>query len=170
MEKGRTIRLLRLTIVITFIVLGASAANLVVQPPEEEPDTEFYILGSDNSGDPTAGRYVESFRSTNGSIYFGIEHRLDTTQQYTLIVQLQQAYEVDESIIIVERMNVKSIQVRVSPETTEVRRMAVDRPIDRQYSRAVFLVFLGPAPQNPSIENAHRSTYIWLNTETEANR
>jgi uncharacterized membrane protein len=166
MNRERTVRLLYVTVLLVFVVFAGGVANLISNPPAEEEATEFYLLTNNGSGELVAGGYSDQVGTSNGSVYLGIEHELKDTQQFTVIVQVQQITDIQNDTTVVERRNVESIPIRVEPETATLRRVELNLTSDRQYSRVAFLLYPGSPPSDPSIRNAHRSTYVWVDPET----
>lgn len=165
MNQERTVRLLNVTALLVLLIVAGSAAAVVVNPPDREPETEFYILAGNESGEPVAGGYSGQIMA-NGSIYVGIGHELDTPQQYTLVVQLQQVDTDGDTTEVTQTRNVDSISIQVSPGSRTVRPVDLSLGSDQQYSRIAFLLYRGSVPPDPSIGTAHRSTYVWLEPQT----
>lgn len=170
MNRKRTVRLLDVTALLVLVIIAGSTAAVVIDPPEEEPATEFFILSDNGSGEPVAGGYSEQLRTTDGSIHLGIEHGLEETRRYTLVVQLQRINVAENSTEVVERTNIETIPIRVDPGARALHQVDLNRASDQQYSRIAFLLYLDSAPSDPSIENAHRSTYVWVDPQTEADQ
>lgn len=169
MNRERTVRLLNVTALLVLLIVAGGAAAVVVNPPEQEPETEFYILAGNGSGEPIAGGYAEQV-TENGSIHVGIEHGLETPQQYAVVVQLQRVNVTGNSTEVTGTRNVGTVPVRVDPGARTVRPIDLSGVSDRQYSRVAFLLYRGSAPPDPSIGNAHRSTYVWLDPQTGSDR
>jgi uncharacterized membrane protein len=168
MNREQTMRLLTLTMILTFAIIAVSAGNLIVNPPDREADTEFYILSGNSSSTPVAGGYADRLRTGNGSIYVGIEHDLETSERFTVVVQLQEAYVVDNTTYVNASTDLDPIRISVEPETRTLHRIDFERLLDQRYSRVTFLLYQGSPPQNPSIQNAYRSAHVWVSTDTEA--
>jgi len=58
--------------------------------------------------------------------------------------------------------------ISVAPGETKRYRHTVDREVPDGEYRLTYLLYVGDAPENPTIRNSYRQVHIWLGSDSSA--
>lgn len=143
------------------VVAAASVGYAVAGPTPGERFTELYLLSEDESGELVADEYPTEFvRGEPGSLVVGVDNHEGRPVDYTLVVLAQ---TVNDTGTVVSEREVRRFHPRVAANDTWLGRHAVVPETTRSRLRLVYLLYEGPAPSDPSVENAYRRARLWVN-------
>jgi uncharacterized membrane protein len=146
---------------VALVALLASVAYAGGAPQQGAPFTEVYLLAENESGGPpVAEGYPTTFVAGEGHpLYVGIENHEHRTVSYGVVAV---AETVGPDGTVTDRRELDRFGVRVPPG----ERAVVERDIaPRRTAESVrlrFLVYEGPAPEDPAAERADQAVNLWV--------
>lgn len=158
--------LLNVLLVFSVLVLVAGGAYLAIAAPslpDAEPHTEYYLLSENEEGDLTANDLPTELSTGSAEpIHVGIENREGETRTYTTVVLQQQVTLADDG------SEVESVE---SEEELDRFETTVDAGESEETEYELtptaggdvhvwFLLYQGDVPDDPSPENADRTTRL----------
>ncbi|KTG11026.1 hypothetical protein AUR64_07630 [Haloprofundus marisrubri] len=165
---------------VTNVVLAAAlvfsvgtVAYSVSTDAQGEQYTELYVLNASESGQPDASTYPDELVVGEPTrLLAGVENHEGTAQAYTLVVQLQRVdagTDSESEPTVVESQRVARINRSLdSGEQWQIpHRVVPDERVSGERVRLTYLLYRGDAPQQPTVENAYRTTYIWVSVADE---
>lgn len=149
--------------VLTLVLGGAYLAVAAPSLPDTEPHTEYYLLGENENGELTADALpTELSAGSAEQVYVGIENHEGETRTYTTVV-LQQQVTLSDDGRNVESVNSQEELDRfeTTVEDGETERVGYElSPTAGGDVHVWFLLYDGEVPENPSPENADRTTRL----------
>jgi len=146
-----TEKILRTFLAISILALVGTVAYLSIVPHEQEPFTEFYILGTDGKADNYTTEYVQG---ESGTVIIGITNHEHRTVNYTLDVRLE-----NESLPLPE--NLKNI--KLDDNTTLEEPLEITPSVEGENMELQFLLFNETEKEVP-----YRDLRLWINVAEEA--
>ena len=157
-----------LTIVLAVSIVAAvsmTAYALVV--PAEGPGFTTLSLGtrSDDGGFTAAGYPTQVADGTAVDLTIAIENNEGTTREYTLVVVIQRLSDPNQGRIV-EQRELGRFTERIDRGEKAYIDHSVDPEITGRNLRLVYLLYEKPPPAQPTIENAHRSVFLWIDVNS----
>ncbi|WP_255149582.1 DUF1616 domain-containing protein [Halorarius halobius] len=148
------------------VLLAVAATGFAfVAPAEGESYTQVSLL-TEQGDELVAGGYpTELTFGESASVVSAVENHQGRTVSYTAVVVLQQVDTDGGEPTVVRQQELDRAQATVAAgETWQVRHDLTPRTTGTDL-RLTYLLFVGDAPANPSVENAHRHLYLWVDVE-----
>lgn len=162
--------LLSVLLVVSLVAAGASVANEVTTPPGDADLTELYLLTENESGRLVADDYPTEFAAgETRRMHVGLTNHEGRQISYTIVVELQRVDPADgssESSVTQEEELYRTRQ-SVSPGESWVEMVSLTPNLTGSNLRLAVLAYVGPPPQNPTVENAYRETHLWVNVTAD---
>ncbi|QSG11349.1 Membrane associated protein with extracellular Ig-like domain, a component of a putative secretion system [Halapricum desulfuricans] len=153
------------TVAVVAAVVVAAGGVFVVASTDEtgETFTEFLVLGTD--GDRlVAGSYpTETVAGESVTVTLGIENQESREQSYTVVTQLQMVTREDGRTRVLGQETFEPVRLTVATEETLRHEHTLTPTQVGPNQRLVFLLYRGEPPATPTIDNAYRSTHLWVN-------
>jgi len=150
-------------LVASLLILAVSVGYTLAVPSEGERFTEFYLLTEDDSGELVADGYPTTVApSETEPLVVGVSNNEGESTNYTIVVELQRIEPTGNTTAVVEQRQLHRFEMGIEPNETKLRRHTVTPPLTGQRLRLMYLLYRGPAPQNPTIESAYRETHLWI--------
>ncbi len=146
-----TEKTLRVFLAISVLALVGSIVYVTIVPQEQEPFTEFYILGPDGTANNYTTEYVQG---DSGTVIIGITNHEHRTMDYTMDVRLE-----NESLPLPE--NLKHIQLE--DNTTLEEPLEITPSLEGKDMELQFLLFNETEKDVP-----YRDLRLWINVTEEA--
>ena len=163
--RTRTDLVLNVAVALTVVLVVSSAVYAVAAPRGSEAITEFYLLTeNETNGELVADEYPTEFvRGEPKPLVVGIENHERRPVNYTVVVALQRIDDRNGSTTVVEQRRVGRFRVRVGANESRLRRHTVAPPMTGERLRLAYLLYRGPVPRNPTVENAYREIHLSVN-------
>lgn len=159
---------LNVLLVLSILLATASVGYAVLVPKDGESFTEFYLLTENESGDLVADDYPTNFTAGESqSVTIGIGNQEHQRTNYTVVVQLQRV-DRDRSgntttLTVQERQELDRLQTQLAHNETWLQSYDVTPRMTGRDLRLAFLLYRGPVPSDPTLDNAYRETHLWVN-------
>jgi len=145
---------------VSILLAAGSVTFAVAAPTEGEAFTEFYLLTENETGDLVAGDYPTEFTTGESRpVVVGIENHEGQPVGYTVVVALQRV-RTDGTVLETRELDRFSVELDAGSTWHEER--SVTPTTDGRRLRVAFLLYRGDLPANPSVNNAYRSTDLWV--------
>lgn len=145
-------------LVSALLALGGFGYALVVPKADATSYTSVSLL-TENGARYVAEDYPAHVQPGEPvELTLSIENLERTSTEYTVLVTFDQ---MNESGSVVERTRVRRFRERVPPGDAWNWTHTVERPPGGRL-RLTYLVFVSEPPENPSVDNAYRSVYLWM--------
>jgi uncharacterized membrane protein len=151
-----------LNIGLAILIVAGGVAVVVDDPDGTTQFTEFYLLHSDQSDDPTMSEFLSTTEPGEPErIQAGITNHENQRQQYSVVVQLQRAVVTERSVRVVERRQLDEFDVELAHN--ETARVSYDVLTSEAQTgcRIAFLLYRGSAPEQPTADEAYRELHLW---------
>ena len=147
------------------IVLAMSGATYAVAVPgPDQSFTDFSVVTQNEQGDFVTSGYPENFTSGEGQqLYAMIQNNEGETTTYTVVVELQRVRPGGDEAQVVEQRRLTTMSATLDDGQTWTARHTVTPNMVGDRLRLTYLVYRGEPPANPTVENAYRKSYIWIN-------
>jgi uncharacterized membrane protein len=171
-STGRTVWNVLFAVTLVLAVVGVGYTSVV---PRQGPEyTEFYLLTETGNGALVADDPPARFRtnqsqsqSQSGPLYIGIRNREASVTEYTVVVKVQRVETADGDVLVRDERELQRFRARIERNETWRARYDADPAMDGDPLRLVFLLYRGPEPENATVENSYRETYLWINGSSE---
>lgn len=162
---SRTDAILGGLLVLALVLAVSSAAYTVATPAQDESYSEFYLLTESEDGELVADGYPENFTtSESASLVVGVRNHEHRPQRYTVVVELQRTTLSDDEMRVNEAETLGRYQTgRLSDTETWQRTHQVTPTLTGDRLRLTYLLYRGDPPADPTVENAYRELYLWVN-------
>lgn len=155
-------------LIAVFLLASAGFAGATLAEPQNgERYTELYLL-TDNgeNGTLVADQFPSQLSPTEPrSIYVGIGNHEERTVEYSVVTELQRIETVDGERRVAAESELERFSTTLQPGQTfrGQRELTSRSSVTGERLRLIFLLYRGSPPENPTEENAYRSTHIWVN-------
>lgn len=152
-----------LAVVVVLSVVGLGAA--LVAPNYGESYTDLSLVTEGSNGAFVAAGYPQALSAGNDEIYASVTNHERATTQYTLVVQLQRVETSAGSAgsaSVVEYEELARVSSSVAPGETWSTNPELNPEMTGTDLRLVYLLYKGDAPEDATVENAYRSTFVWV--------
>lgn len=149
--ESSTEKTLRAFLAISILALAGSVAYVAILPHEQEPFTEFYILGPKGMADNYTTEYVQG---ESGTVTIGIANHEHRTVDYTMDVRLE-----NKSLPLPD--NLKHIQLE--DNMTLEKPLEITPTVEGNNMELQFLLFNETEKDVP-----YRDLRLWINVAEEA--
>lgn len=152
-----------LLVAVVVVSLGGVTYATAV-PGNQETFTELSLLAEDADGDLVAAGYPTQFTvGEPRSQYVGVANREGETVSYTVVVQLQRVTVTNDSVRAREREELRRFTPRLTDGEVWRDNHTVAPTMTGERLRLAYLLYRGPSPAEPTVENAYEYTYTWVN-------
>lgn len=129
-----------------------------------EQFTEFYLVTENTSGQ-WASNYPTQFTvGEPRSLTVGVTNHERRSQQYTILVQLQEISRRGNTMMVHSNRTIDSLETRrLEPNTSWQHTHAVAPTMAGERLRLVYLLYRGDPPADPTARNAYRELHLWVN-------
>lgn len=162
--EARTDRqvLFNVLLVASVAVLLLSVGYAAVSSPDEDAQfTEFYLLAENETGDLVADHDTFPTEITGGeTVHVAIENHEGETRTYTTVVLLQSVAADGDELQVQEEDELDRFETTVEPDETEITPYEIQPTMSGEEMRVTFLLYVGEAPDDPSIDDAYRAVYL----------
>lgn len=142
---------LRALLAISVLTLVGIVAYVTIIPHEQEPFTEFYILGPDGKADNYTTEYMQG---ESGTVIIGVANHEHRTVDYTLDVRLE-----NESLALPENLR----HIQLDDNMTLEKPLEITPSITGKNMELQFLLFNDTEKEVP-----YEDLRLWINVTKEA--
>jgi len=161
--ETRTDAILNIVLICSVLLL-ASGVIYTVSWEEREGTTAFYLLTENETGELVATDYPTEFAPAEAqSLVVGIGNREGERVNYTVVAELQRVETRNDTTLVTERERLLRFRTSIGANATWLRQHSVDPTMEGTRLRLTYLLYRGPAPANPTIENAYREAHLSVN-------
>lgn len=154
---------LTLVLVVGIVAAVAGVVSVVVVPPEQDSFTSLYLLSEDENGTPIAYDYPTEFvRGESKPVYVGIANNENRRMNYSVVVKLQHIQTRNGSTTVLEQRRLGGFRTRVEANRTTRIRYRLTPTLAGRNLRAVFLLYAGDPPAEPTVRNADEVVHLGL--------
>ncbi|RAW45639.1 hypothetical protein DQW50_07755 [Halorubrum sp. 48-1-W] len=156
----RNERVLNLAVVAGLLLAAAYLSVSIAMPPESPEYTTATLLTENDDGELVADGYPDRLgEGESAELVFRLENHENREVEYQVIVQHQRVAP-DGSVI--EETRLDRFERTVLPGQPWDERHSVTSAMSGDRNRLVYLVYVGDAPTEPTVDNAYRSLTLWL--------
>jgi len=157
-------KVLNVILVVSLLLAVSSVAYAVMVPKQGESFTEFYLLTENESGDLMADEYPQNFTvGESQSVVVGINNHEHRSMNYSVVVELQRVQFTNNSTQVLEEETLDRFSPSVDSNGTWRQRQSIEPTLTGDRLRLVYLLYQGEPPHEPSVDEAHRETHLWIN-------
>ncbi|ELY87307.1 hypothetical protein C483_18488 [Natrialba hulunbeirensis JCM 10989] len=151
-----------LLLVASMLIALSSVGYALVSPQDGEQYTELQLLTEDDDGELVATDY-ETTTAPNESVSLAIdlENQEQSEQAYTAVVQEQW---VDDGEVL-DRLEHDRLEYTLADGESTQDEMSMTPEAESGTVRVAVLLYDESVPESPTIENADRSTYLWVTVD-----
>jgi uncharacterized membrane protein len=155
---------LNAAIVIGIVVAAATIGVTAATNENGERYTEFYLLsgGAETEGAVADGYPVEVTSGDSAAFVVGIANHERESITYTVVVQLQRIDTAADDRAITERVVLDTFEVSVDSGDSVEREHVIEPTLEGEDLRVTYLLYAETPPEDPTAENAYRSTHAWI--------
>jgi uncharacterized membrane protein len=189
--EDRTDAALNVLLAASVLLAVGSVGYAVAVPKQGEAFTELYLLTETDDGELVADDYPTEFvRGEAQSLVVGIGNQEHEPVNYTVVVELQRvevrtvsngtdgppgggagtgdatatATPVNRTVVeVLEERRVTTFRTRLEHNRTWQLRHEVAPRMTGERLRLAYLLYEGPAPPEPTVDNAYREVHLWVN-------
>ncbi|GAB3664683.1 DUF1616 domain-containing protein [Halopiger thermotolerans] len=155
---------INVVLVVSMLIAMTSVGYALVSPQQGEQYTELRLLGENDSGDLVAANYTTEIESGEPvPLTIAVENREGTATEYTAVVQEQ--WLEDGSVL--ERTEHQRVEYEVGDGETVTDERSVTPAAESGDVRIAVLLYEGDVPDTPTVDNAYRSAYLWVDISDE---
>ena len=149
--ESSTEKTLRVFLAISILALVGTVVYVTIVPHEQEPFTEFYILGPDGVADNYTTEYVQG---ESGTVIIGIANHEHRAVNYTMDVRLE-----NKSLQLPENLR----NIKLDDNTTLEEPLEITPSFEGENLELEFLLFNETEEDVP-----YRDLRLWINVTEEA--
>ena len=155
---------LTVVLVLSVLLAAGSGAYALTSGDGGESYTEFYLLAENETGDAVAGSYPTSFtRGESRPVTVAIANHESEPVNYTVVTLLQRAEVRSDSVAVSEGTRLDAFGVTVGADQRRTIRRQVTPTMEGDGLRLLFLLYRGDSPRDPGVDDAYRTTRLWIN-------
>lgn len=164
--ETRVDAVLNALLVVSLILAVGSVAYAIGFPHQQDSFTQFYVLASDESGEPATDGYPKHVAvGENVSLYVGIENHEHRHVNYTVVVLLQRFYDNSTRVRSADRLD--RFRVSLGSNETTLAKRSVSPTMRGDRLRLAYVLYKGTPPSDSAPSNAYRTAYVWVNASKE---
>jgi uncharacterized membrane protein len=149
--ESSTEKTLRIFLAISVLTLVGAVAYVTIVPHQQDPFTEFYILGPEGKADNYTTEYV---KGESGTVIIGIANHEHRTVNYTLDVRLE-----NKSLVLPENMR----HIQLEDNATLEEPLEITPSIEGKNMELQFLLFNDTEKEVP-----YEDLRLWIDVIEEA--
>jgi uncharacterized membrane protein len=160
--------LLNVALVIAVVLAATGAVYAIAVPKEGETYTEFYLMTKDpKSGELVADNYPQQLtRGQQQTMFVGITNQEHQEMSYTVVVEIQRVRTSGEQATVLEESELHQFRTTLGHNESWRKKHAIQPTIAGDRLRLTYLLYTGPPPANPSVDNAYRTLHVWFDVST----
>jgi len=162
--ESRTDAALNVVLILSLVLAISSVGYAVAVPPQGEQFTEFYLLTEQPDGELVADDYPTTMTTDEQSeLIVGIGNNEYDSQEYTVIVQLQDVVREGNTTTVTNRTELDRFSTTVAHNETHHERRVLTPTRTGTDLRVQYLLYTDEPPATPTAETAYRELHLWLN-------
>lgn len=156
-DDGTTVRALNVLLVVSMLLVVASAGYAATQEPKTDQFTELYLVSDDGGKKGSPPSYDGTLnRGQSQSYTVAIENREGERTRYTVVIQLQRIETTDSGVRVKSADRLGAFEKTVGNRETYNHTHEVTPTTSGENLRIAYLLYKGDPPKNPTAENAYR--------------
>lgn len=157
---------LNVVLALSILLMLATVTYAITVPPQGEQFTEFNVLTEDENGELVADGYPdEMVLGDNDELVLGIENNEYSTQEYTIIVQLQNTETDGNDTRIHDREELDRLQLKLEHDEMVYQEHSLEPTMIGEDLRVAYLLYRDDIPATPTRENAYRDLHLWIDVQ-----
>ncbi|ARS91665.1 hypothetical protein B1756_03680 [Natrarchaeobaculum aegyptiacum] len=157
---------INLLLVCSLLVALSSVGFALAAPPSGESYTTLQLLTEDDDGDLVADDYPTDIEPGDPvSLTLAVENQEGEDTDYTVVVQEQWIDGSGGDATVIDRTDHDSADLHVADGETVTVDADVTPEAESGTVRMAVLLFDGDAPDTPTIDDAYRYGYVWVDIE-----
>lgn len=160
-----------LTVVVVVCVLfaGVSGAFALTSPLDRTQYTDFNLVTQTDGGEYVEANYPDTLVAGEpADFHVGITNNEQQQTDYTVVVQLQRVRTQDGNVSVLTRNRLASFSTQLDAgETTYAQTSLTPQSLGENFRLAFLLYDESEPPANPTIDNAYRYTFTWVDVVGE---
>ncbi|RKD97399.1 DUF1616 domain-containing protein [Halopiger aswanensis] len=146
-------------LIVSMVIALTSVGYALVSPQQGEQYTSLRILDENDSGELVAGNYTTEIESGESvPLTIAVENQEGTGTEYTAVIQEQWL----EDGTVLERTDHQRVEYSVGDGETATAERSVTPSAESGEVRIAVLLYEGDVPDTPTVDNAYRSGYLWV--------
>ncbi|MFC7205370.1 DUF1616 domain-containing protein [Haloferax namakaokahaiae] len=153
---------LALAIILAMSTLGYA----LVVPNTAEQYSSMSLLTQGENGEFVASDYPSTLTTgTTDDIFVSVTNNEGAATSYTLVVELQRIDTTSGEPRVIETQELTRTTQSVAAGETWTANPSIQPELTGTDMRLVYLLYKGDAPESPDMDNAYRSTYVWVSVQ-----
>jgi len=146
------------------LVLAGSVLAVGLLAPAPGPGyTDLSLHTRTDGGDLVSGNYPEELTvGETATVAVAVDNREDSTETYSLVVRVQRTDTDGETPTVVGGRSVDRRELTVADGQRVTETVAVTPRTAGEDVRVVYLLYRDGVPERPTVDNAYRATYLWI--------
>lgn len=169
MSTERTLKSISLNVIVVGSVLAVAvvAGYAFVVPPDDDSYSTLYLTNASEDGGPASEYPTEFEAGETRPLGIVVENHEDERVQYTVVIELQQTQDVDNTTEVTNASEVERYQTALSPEGQESTVVGIQPTVAGEDVRLSVQLYLGEPPTDPSVDAAYREVHLWITVQPE---
>ena len=166
---GAATRRVNVVIGVLLVLSVGVAGSTLATADEGETYTELYLLSENETGALVADDYPSEIRpNETATVHVGLDNEEAQRTNYTLVVEFQQFRSVDGERILTSRSELDRYQTTLGPGASSRTEQQFSPPARASGDRLrlTVLLYTGTVSEDPTLDDAYRSTHIWVDVPT----
>jgi len=154
-------------LVIGIVAAGSSIMFVAGTPTSDERYTELYLLTEDNDGELVASNYPrEVLAGEERSVFLRVHNREYRAMNYSVVVERQTLTGAGNGTIEATEEIYRSRPGRLGHNGSWTQEYKISPATAGAPTRIGFLLYSGPAPDDPTTKSSYRSVHLQMNVST----
>lgn len=146
-------------VVLALSTLGAALFGATTA----EAGTQLALLSADETGEPVAADPPEAVvRGQPIPLVVGVTNNEGREHTYTVVAELERVREREGDPTVVQSRELRQFVIPVAANETVREPHTIAPPLAGEDLRLTYHLYIGPAPDDPSRENAYRTVHVWI--------
>jgi len=161
-QGDRQMRVLNVVLALSVVAGLGITVGVILAPLEPNPYTEVSLLTENSQDELEADGYPDSLDGPHEPLVLKIANEEGQATDYTVVVELQQVETGESSTVVLQREKLRQMSTRIGAGKTWTRRHTLEPEMTGEDLRLVYYVYIGDAPDEPSLDTAYRSVHLWV--------
>lgn len=157
---------LNVALALATVVALATGGYALAVPTDGETYTTMSLLTEGADGDLVAGDYPTTLAPGESATFVvGIENAEQREVTYTVVAVLQQVDRGGGGTTVTDQEELGRFSETLAAGESLERPLQVAPTLTGEDLRLTYLLYTGDAPADPTVEDAYRHVYVWLDVE-----
>lgn len=156
-----------LTVVLaaSMVVAVAALGVAVTVPADGESATDLHLL-TEQGGELVADEYPEALtQGESAAITVGVTNEEHRSVEYTAVTEIQRVQVDGRSVVVTDKRRIDQYAFELAHGESWRESQEFRATLTGENVRFVTHLYRGDLPENPTADNAYRTTYVWFDVQ-----